>query len=219
MSIKDKYNLKINIVKKVFLLISAVAILGSIHAQNSSDTRRFVLEVEHGTATSINYSALSAFEDSKESYSMPTVSFFAGVKSSDDNNYYYGISVESMAAHTAQPCQEMCYNTMALLSHKRSLPLWGSLNVWCGAGVGAAWIRNQYVMGGDNLKINRYGLAAKFEGGLIYNINNCSYVGLTGGFYTVSYIKGDYNALADYTKNGNNLIFGQQIMLNYGVRF
>lgn len=91
--------------------------------------------------------------------------------------------------------------------------------MWCGSGVGAAWIRNQYVMGGDDSKINRYGLAVKFEGGLIYNIKDYSYVGLTGGFFSVPLINGNYNVPADHTKNGNNLICGTQIMFNYGVKF
>lgn len=204
--------------KRFFLLISVVATIGNLHAQNTSDNRRFVLGLEYGITTSINYSALSAFEDNTDSYTMPTASFFFGLKNSS-NGSYYGISMEGMSAHTSQPCEENCYNMMALLSGRRCLPLFNNVNVWYGCGVGAAWMRNQYDIGGDDLKINRYGLAVKFEGGLIYNVNDYSYIGLTGGFVAVPFITDNYDAPAGYAKNDNKLIFGKQIMLNYGVKF
>lgn len=204
--------------KKILFLISAVAIIGNLQAQNTSENHRFVLGLEYGTTTSLNYSALSAFEDNTASYTMPTAAFFLGLKSSNTGRYW-GLSIEGMTAQTSQPSEKIFYNTMALLSTKRSLPLTGNLNVWYGYGVGAAWLRNQYTIGGDDLKINRYGLAVKFEGGLIYNVNDYSYVGLTGGFVAVSLITDQYDVPAGYAKNQSNSIFGRQIMLNYGVRF
>ncbi len=204
--------------KKILFLISAVAIIGNLQAQNTSENHRFVLGLEYGATTSLNYSALSAFEDNTASYTMPTAAFFLGLKSSNTGRYW-GLSIEGMTAQTSQPSEKNFYNTMALLSTKRSLPLTGNLNVWYGCGVGAAWLRNQYTMGGDDLKINRYGLAVKFEGGLIYNVNSYSYVGLTGGFVAVSLITDQYDVPAGYAKNQSNSIFGRQIMLNYGVRF
>jgi hypothetical protein len=204
--------------KKILLLISAVAIIGNLQAQNTSENHRFVLGLEYGATTSLNYSALSAFEDNTASYTMPTTAFFLGLKSSNTGRYW-GLSIEGMTAQTSQPSEKNFYNTMALLSTKRSLQLTGNINVWYGCGVGAAWLRNQYTIGGDDLKINRYGLAVKFEGGLIYNVNSYSYVGLTGGFLAISLITDNFDAPAGYAKNQSNSIFGRQIMLNYGVRF
>jgi hypothetical protein len=204
--------------KKILLLISAVAIIGNLQAQNTSENHRFVLGLEYGATTSLNYSALSAFEDNTASYTMPTAAFFLGLKSSNTGRYW-GLSIEGMTAQTSQPSEKNYYNTMALLSTKRSLPLTGNINVWYGCGVGAAWLRNQYTIGGDDLKINRYGLAVKFEGGLIYNVNSYSYVGLTGGFLAIPLITDNFDAPAGYAKNQSNSIFGRQIMLNYGVRF
>lgn len=204
--------------KKTFLIVVSVAIIGTLQAQDSSVNHPFVLGLEYGVTTSINYSALSAFEDNTDSYSMPTVSFFLGLKNSSTGRYY-GISMEGMSAHTSHPFEDNYYNYMALLSSRRSLPLFNNVNVWYGCGIGAAWMRNQYAIGGDELKINRYGLAVKFEGGLIYNVTDYSYIGLTGGFVSVPLITDNYDVPAGYTKNNNILIFGKQIMLNYGVKF
>lgn len=199
-------------------MVVSVAIFCTLRAQDSSVNHRFVLGLEYGATTSINYSALSAFEDNTDSYSMPTISFFLGLKNSSTERYY-GISMEGMSAHTSQPFEENCYNYMALLYGRRYLPLFNNVNVWYGCGIGAAWMINQYTISGDDLKINRFGLAVKFEGGLIYNVTDYSYIGLTGGFVSVPFITDNYDAPAGYTKNNNKLIFGKQIMLNYGVRF
>lgn len=202
----------------MFLMVVSVAIFGTLRAQDSSVNHRFVLGLEYGATTSINYSALSAFEDNTDNYSMPTVSFFLGFKNLSTERYY-GITMEGMSAHTSQPFEDNCYNYMALLSSRRYLPLFNNVKVWYGYGVGAAWIINQYTVSGDNLNINRLGLAVKFEGGLIYNVTDYSYIGLTGGFVSVPLITDNYDVPAGYTKNNNKLIFGKQIMLSYGVKF
>lgn len=204
--------------KKIFTILSAVAIFGILNAQNNSENYRFFLGDDLGITTTINYSPLSAFEDTHESYSIPTNSFFFGFKNSR-NDSYQGVSIVMMSANTAQPFKEKFENTMVLWSTQRSMPLFNNLNIMYRCGVGAAWMRNRCTIDGDDLKINRYGLAAKCEGGLIYNISSLSYIGITGGLTTVSKIHDKYDVPETAQKNDKHVFFGKQLSVTYGIRF
>ena len=204
--------------KKYILAIIFIAFAGSLHAQHSSDPKHFLLELEYGSTTSINYSALSAFEDNTISYTIPSASFFFGFKIADSKPYY-GIFVENSVAHTALYCKEKMSHINILLSSRNHVHLFEHIDLWYGIGVGAALLKNDYVTGGEDKTINRYGLSARFGGGIVYNINDFSFVGVSGGFEGTSFLGGDYDIPTGFQKNSNKVLIGSQIMLNWGVRF
>lgn len=202
--------------KKTLMIVASIIACQFAIAQDTD--MQVELGVNVGTASFVNYPAVSLFDDNTASYLCMTEALHVGIV--NPNGTMYGLQFGRGLVNTAVPAVKEAstlYN-LTLLT-RRYYPLAGRTEALFGVSLGGIMAHNTYQWGGDNKSQNRYGLRLGYELGLNYRMSSKDYIGLLGTFYPVSGWIGSHTTPAGLAPNRGNQTGGYSITLQYGLVF
>lgn len=161
--------------KRALIIIAATLACTTATAQ--VNPLRFTIEVAAGLTRYYNYSALSLVEDSKDTYTAPTLSLTFGIR---DDTKQFGLRYRQTNVRTSALSlrENVTVHEVSLL-YQRSMRLTPKTEMYVGASTGLTILQNNLAAVGING--TRYGINTGVEAGLRYYVSDYSYLSLTAG--------------------------------------